>query len=258
VENAIEAGNTARDRKPPDYAEAQRSYQSAAKLAPTDARPYEGLGNIYLEQGLDQKAVEAYRKAVELKTTNATVHEGLGDAYYRLGQYVESLAASGEAIRLNPGVPGPYFTRTHVNLTLGNGQAAGDDAHGFLNLWRPQWAGNPPYYIAMAGYLGYRHAGLTAKADKLLAGASKECAEANWTCQLIKYLNREVTAEQLLSQATDNDKLTEAHAYIGINLALAGRSEESLPHLLWVKENGNRRFTEYALAVAWLGWLNQG
>src|SRR6185295_17674810 len=34
VEEAIEAGNNARDRKPPDYVEAERVYKLATKLAP--------------------------------------------------------------------------------------------------------------------------------------------------------------------------------------------------------------------------------
>jgi lipoprotein NlpI len=52
-----------------------------------------------------------------------------------------------------------------------------------------------------------------------------------------------------LEQATDNDKLTEAHAYIGLDLSLEGRDEAALTHLKWVRENGNRNFVEYPLAL---------
>jgi lipoprotein NlpI len=79
----------------------------------------------------------------------------------------------------------------------------------------------------------------------------------SWPYPVILYLRREATAEQLLTQATDGDKKTEAQAYIGTDLLLSGRSEEAKPYLQWVKDNGNKNFVEYALAVAQLKSLEK-
>jgi tetratricopeptide (TPR) repeat protein len=254
VEDAIEAGNNARDRKPPDYVAAERAYKLASKLAPDDARSFEGLGNIYFDQQRNEEAVAAYRKAIELKPDNPAAFENLGDAYYRLGRYQESIDASTQSIRLDPTPSGPYWTMTWSNLTIGQGETAGKMAQAFVSRWRPLFAGDPPYYITFAGYLGYREAGRTEEANRLLATPGKlgDCQDQKWVCNLLKYFRHELTAEQLLAEANNNGKMTEARAYIGIDLALSGRQQEALAHLHWVVTSGDRTFTEYPLAQAWL------
>ena len=47
----------------------------------------------------------------------------------------------------------------------------------------------------------------------------------------------------------NNDQMTEARAYLGMDLALSGKKEEALGHLTWVKEYGDRTLLEYAMAV---------
>jgi tetratricopeptide (TPR) repeat protein len=257
VEDAIEAGNNARDRKPPDYAEAERAYKIAAQLAPNDERAFTGLGNIHLDQQRVEEAVAAYRKATELNPKNSIAFENLGDAYYRLGKYQESIEAGTQSIRLAPEPPGAYWTMTWATLTVGQGETAGNMAQSFVYRWRPLYAGDAAYYITFAGYVGYREAGRTEKANTLLATAPKssECSNQTWVCRLLKYLRHEISAEQLLSEAKDNGKLTEARTYIGIDLALSGRREQALPYLRWVANNGDRDFTEYPIAKAWLAKL---
>ncbi len=254
VEDAIEAGNNARDQKPPDYLEAERVYKLATKLAPNDERAFEGLGNIYFDQHRNEEAIAAYRKAIELKPDNPAAFENLGDSYYRLGRYQESIDASAQSIRLDPKPSGPYWTLAWSAATIGKGEIAGNMAQAFVYRWRPLFAGEPPYYVTFAGYLGYREAGHAEEANKLLAapGKSSECKDQNWVCRLLKYLRHEITVEQLLSEANDNGKMTEARAYIGIDLALSGKRQEALEHLRWVVTNGDRTFTEYPLAKSWL------
>jgi hypothetical protein len=57
-----------------------------------------------------------------------------------------------------------------------------------------------------------------------------------------------MTADNLLKLATDNDKMTEARAYIGMNLLLSGKTDTAQPYLRWVVENGNKNFHEYLFA----------
>ncbi len=253
VEDAIEAGNDARDRKPPNYVEAERAYRLAAKLAPKDERPFIGLGNIYYDQKRDLEGIAAYRKAVEVQPKNRSVWDAMGDLYFRLGRYEESIEATTQ-LGLHTDKPGPFWTLVWASLSLGKGEDAGHFANGFIDRWKPFMEGDTPYYIVFGGYLGYREAGLKERADELLRepGASSQCPDQNWHCRLFKYLRHEVTAQQLLSEANTNDKMTEARTYIGIDLALTGRRAEALPHFRWVVESGNREFVEYHLAKAWM------
>jgi lipoprotein NlpI len=259
VEAAIEAGNNARDEKPVNYEEAERAYKVATQLAPGDPRAFEGLGNIYLDQGRNEDAVTAYRKAAELKTKNPQVYESLGDAYYRLGKYSEAIEASTQSLRLDPKPAGPYWTLTWVNLTTGDGAAAGNFANAFTYRWRPLFQGWPPYYVAFAGYLGFLEAGRNEDAKTLLssAGPSADCKDSEWHCRILKYFRNEITSEQLIAEAKDNDKMTEARAYVGLSLALSGKRDEALTHLRWVVENGNPKFTEYPVAERWLKKLTK-
>ena len=59
-----------------------------------------------------------------------------------------------------------------------------------------------------------------------------------------------MTAAQLLGVADTNDKLTEAHAYIGVIQMIAGTPTPAKVHFEWVKANGNKNFVEYDLAIA--------
>ncbi|MGH9968761.1 MAG: tetratricopeptide repeat protein [Pyrinomonadaceae bacterium] len=258
LEEAIEKGNYARDRKPPNYAEAERLYKLAAKLASDDERGFIGLGNIYYDQNRDEEGIAAYRKAVELQPKNRSVWDAMGDLYFRLGRYEESIEATTQ-LGLHTAKPGPFWTLVWASLCIGKGEDAGNFANGFVDRWKPFMEGDTPYYIVFGGYLGFREAGLKEKADELLRqpGASSECPDQNWHCRLLKYLRHEVTAQQLLAEANTNDKMTEARTYIGIDLALSGRRAEALPHLRWVVEGGNRQFVEYPLAKAWVTKLGK-
>jgi hypothetical protein len=59
-----------------------------------------------------------------------------------------------------------------------------------------------------------------------------------------------LTSEKLLALATDDKgKEAEARTYIGMDISLPTHSKAALPYLLWMKENGDHDFFEYALAT---------
>ncbi len=64
VNDALALGNAARDRKPPDFASAEKAYRLAWKLNPFDPRPYVGLGNLYMDQRKYGEAAKAYQDAI--------------------------------------------------------------------------------------------------------------------------------------------------------------------------------------------------
>ena len=58
-----------------------------------------------------------------------------------------------------------------------------------------------------------------------------------------------MTADELLALADDNDKKTEAHAYIGEILLAENKKAEAVEHFIWVKNNGNKTFVEYHISL---------
>jgi hypothetical protein len=62
------------------------------------------LGNTYLRQGENTKAVEAYRRAIEISPKLAQGHNLLGDALAASGELNGAIVSYREALRLDPGL----------------------------------------------------------------------------------------------------------------------------------------------------------
>ncbi len=145
-----------------------------------------------------------------------------------------------------------FRTRSYLYLRRAYGVMAASDAINYLK--RQGWRDRHSAYMAVAANLGFRQQRRdNPYAAKVLEDAATKLDATEWPYPVIRYLRRELTAEKLLELATDNDKLTEAHAYVGLDLSLAGSHEAALTHLRWVKENGNRNFVEYPLALEEIG-----
>jgi len=50
--------------------------------------------------------------------------------------------------------------------------------------------------------------------------------------------------------ADNNDRMTEARAYIGMNLLLEGKQQEAVEHFRWVQASGRKTYLQYRLALA--------
>jgi hypothetical protein len=72
---------------------------------------------------------------------------------------------------------------------------------------------------------------------------------------VIRYLRGELDQTAMLAAASDNDKMTVARFYLGLDLALKGRYEEAREHYRWVKEHGNPSFFQFTHALAELDKL---
>lgn len=236
----------------------QKRIEEAQKLLESaiagDPRNY--LGHLHYAHVLGQadrheEAIKSYRQAIQLKPDVAQAYSGLGYTYLSLGRDEEAVEAFKQAGRLDPTNPYIYRSRSYVYLRLARGSLAASDALTYLR--RQGWQDDHSPYMALAAYLGLRQSKQTDPAGKILGEASTKLVPSEWPYPVIRYLQHRITAEQLLALATDNDKLTEAHAYIGLNLSLDGMRAEALPHLHWVRENGNKNFVEYPLALAEIG-----
>jgi tetratricopeptide (TPR) repeat protein len=228
--------------------EARQQLQAALAL---DPRNY--LGHFYYAQTLslnDQsdEAIKSLQEAVTLKPDLAQLQEALGYAYLNAGREADALDAFKQAINLAPNHSHIYRTRGYAYLRLERWRPATIDALSYLQLegWRDEHAP----YMALVAHFGYRQGKQLAAADKMLAEAVAKADPTAWPYPVLKYLQHASTAPELIAQAKDNDQLTEAHAYIGLDLSLSGDREGALTHLRWVKENGNKNFVEYPLALA--------
>jgi hypothetical protein len=141
------------------------------------------------------------------------------------------------------------------NIILARGDVALVEARSYIEL--AGWKDDAAAYMAVVGHLAAIQAGQAADGASLLARCSAECDQTKWPYPVVQYLRREIAASQLVDRAADNDRRTEAHTYIGMDLAETGHKDEALVHLRWVAEHGNKDFLEYRLARAELARLGE-
>lgn len=214
--------------------------------------PQNYLAHIYYAlalsaEGKTEKAIKSYKEAIRLKPDSLKAYTQLAALYSSLWREEEALAAYNQASRVDLYESSVYRSRAYILLRLGRGQLAAVNARSYVNL--EGWHDISAPYMSLAAYFGYRQAKQDADAAKMLDDALAKYDAEDWPYAVFKYLHRDITAQQLMELANDKGKLTEAHTYIGLDMSLAGRRDEALEHLRWVKENGLRNYVEYPLAV---------
>jgi tetratricopeptide (TPR) repeat protein len=227
--------------------EARTLFESAIARDPRNYLGHLHYAHVLGQAAQSDEAIASFQRAIQLKPDVAQLHSDLGYTYLSLSRDDEAIEAFKKAIQLDPRNPYLYRSRSYVYLRLARGSLAASDA--LIYLKRQGWQDDHSSYMALAAYFGHRQSKQPEPAGKVLEEASTKLTASEWPYPVIRYLQQRITASQLLELATDNDKLTEAHAYIGLDLSLNGASEKALPHLHWVRENGNKNFIEYPLAL---------
>ena len=77
-------------------------YERAIKAHPKDAWAYSGLGQAYLQEGSEQRAVEDCTIAVSLDPKCAIAYATRGFAYKKLGQEQKAVDDFSKAVSLDP------------------------------------------------------------------------------------------------------------------------------------------------------------
>ncbi|MBA3438470.1 MAG: tetratricopeptide repeat protein [Pyrinomonadaceae bacterium] len=230
------------------YAQAVAAFKMAIQFEPHSSLAHNNLGLAYHRMNHNKEAIEPFRQAVRLDPNDYVIHSNLGLAYSALGQYKEAVEALRQAVRLDPSDAESYSNRRWVNIYLAGGEPAALDAQTYLRL--RGWRNARSQYMVIAAYLGYRQARRNMDASRILDEAAAQCDTSVWPYPVIRHLRRDLTAQALLGLANDSNKVVEAQAYIGINLALSNRRDDALPFLRWVRQNGDQKFIEYRMAVA--------
>ena len=254
------------------YENAVASAGLALKESPYDHRANRVLGDSYAGMERYDKAVEYYKESIRVTPNRYQVEAllGLGRTYLKMGKHEEALAAFERGIEyastprqfsvedeIEPWLlPALYFDAAQAGLHLGRGQTAVEAARKYIEI--RTWSDPNAAYAALMSYFGNRKAGRDEEARKVLEEASARTDAKAWPAPVFQYLRGDLKEEGLLAAATDNDKMTEARAYAGMSLALAGRLDAARPHLEWVVKNGNRDFIEYALARSELSRITKG
>lgn len=229
-------------------ADGKKLAQEAVALDPQNYLGHLNYAGVLAEEKQYEEAIKFYKQAAQLKPDAWRIYTGMAQVYLALGQDAEASKAYSAALRLDP--KNPYINRnySYTALRMGRGSLAAINA--MIYLQRQGWRDDHSLYMVMVAHYGYRQVNQAAAAAKILEDAALKSDTSGWPYPVVQYLQRKLTADALLALSTDNDKLTEAHAYIGMDLSLSGEREAALAHLRWVAEHGNKDFIEYPLALS--------
>jgi len=250
--------------------------QKALAMEPDSLEINHNLGIAYAEKGDYDKAIIHYTKALQSKPDAEQYHDR-GVANYMMGKSTEATLDFNRAIEIDPGLAEAYFGLSYAYLALHQGMAAANAAKEYLRLIG--WRNDRSQYMVLITYFGLRESGMNKQADEVLQRAAVRSNKSVWPYPILNYLRRQITEEDVFSAAntervgsawTKTKKVipllqfvpnrmltTEAHTYVAIDLALAADSNQALLHLQWVKQNGDRRSTEYPLALSKLNELKK-
>jgi tetratricopeptide (TPR) repeat protein len=267
------------------FNDAIEAYKKVTQLAPGFGLGFYDLGTAYLQAGKPAEAVVPLKEGVRLNPNWVSGHMNLAIAYLETKQDDAGIAQLKQALKVEPnaffaahrlGKEGirlgrisdalqgyemlshapmqPQACENIVFATLytGKGEVAARTAQECLQMKGKRDRAAP--YVALFEYFAWRVAKKETQAGAALANEAltelqTQLNPGQWPLPVVKYLRRELSAEELLKQANNNDEQTEARAYLGCDLSLSGKPDEAIPHLRWVKEYGNRNFVEYPLAV---------
>lgn len=227
-------------------------YREAARLEPGVPAFHLDVGIMLVRLGRPAEALDPFASAIRLDPSHREAHYHLSNAYTQIGRYDEAIGSWTRFLQLVPDEPEALHNRAWVYMYAGRqGAAAASDARRFLQV--AGWRHRSSAFMAIVAHLGGRQAGADGRA--VLDDAAARLPTGAWPYPVVSHLRREITAERLMAAATSNDRKTEAHAYVGMDLLLGGRVDDARQHFEWVRDYGNRRFIEYTLAVAELGRL---
>jgi tetratricopeptide (TPR) repeat protein len=231
-------------------ARAQAIAEQKLAASPNDVQTINSLGVTQEYQGDLDAAAATYSRILAITDKNSSDHtlalSNLGNTSMKAHRYLEAASFFRRAYDISH-QPGD---QRMIVLSL---FCAGNNAEALAEA--DKWLAANPHATHTGRYMGIHTHVIAlgtpgADAARYLAVA-QELNDPEWPAPCVDYLAGKISDADLLAKATDNDKLTEAHTYIGFKQVFA-KNNAGIEHLQWVQKNGNPHYTETDQAIAWL------
>jgi tetratricopeptide (TPR) repeat protein len=198
-------------------------------------------------------AIAAYKRVLALNPESAHAYYGMSLSQLATGDPLATASFS-TCMAISPGA-GWYESRQVEAMRLGIDRFIESDAANYIRM--AGWQGDNGTYVMFPVVLAHLRAGKTTQAREALAEIEAQVKPGSWPASVAALMRGTTTADALVAKAgRDVGQLTEAHAYAGILASIAGRRDDAMKHLEWVKAKGGKDFREYTFALGELRRLN--
>jgi len=197
--------------------------------------------------GVTQRAVEDYTQAISVPgrvDARFLAFYGRGDAYRRLGRLEDAEADYTQVMALRTDTAARR-ARAWVKAYRGQWR----DAYADIARHLHETEGKEPdaAYSLVLGVLALRRAGDGRQAAKFLHDWRDRVSAQRWPAAVLAYLESGADAALLLV-ASGNGELTEARAYVGVDLLAVRETARGVELLRRVVRDGDPSYLEYDLA----------
>jgi tetratricopeptide (TPR) repeat protein len=218
------------ERQAGRYDAAERGYQLAAKLAPSDPRPYLGLGHLYYNQRKYSDAERSYTRAAGLSRGDSEPYARLAFTYAEMQRLNEAVAAARRSVAAQPD---NYYGYLALGWTLAqqNSLTEAEAAYRKSISLAPQPMAI--LHIELARVLGEqrRYADAAAEARKAVdADAQNYSARFNYALYLQKLGQLSPSAQQYLEAIRLNSKDGAPHSNVGLIYYMTGNFPAARGH----------------------------
>lgn len=217
-------------------AEAEQGGQLGAQF--NDDASINNAGATLLNLNRYEQALDFFQQSASISPGEIANQIRLATTYSLMGRDDDARAAFRRTLSLRPTAPNEYLRRGWASLYLGDQYGAAAEARNYLE--RTGWKGQQAPYAALLAYLAYKQSGRDADAALIIEAAAEKCDPDLWEQNLLRYLRRQLTETRLLSSATNDEERTGAHLVIGLEQMFQKKPAEAIPHLAWVRDNGDK------------------
>jgi tetratricopeptide (TPR) repeat protein len=236
------------------YDDAIHDYETAVRLAPGAAEAHAGLAGVLDITGRHVRAEREFGEAIRLMPRNVGLYLRRADARRALRDWNGAIADVSSALGIDPHNAFALDRRGWWRL-IANKDGADEDARAFLGQHKTHDTASS--YTAILGTLASRRVEREAEGSEFLSEALAGSSLQVWPVPILRYLNRSIDANELLSGASSPWQATESHVFVGLDLLFAGRNAEAFDHLRWARDNGADSPVALDLARETLGRLDK-
>lgn len=197
------------------YEEAIDQLDQAIEQDPNAKKAYVLRGASYDSIGQYDQAIADYTRAIEIDPEFVAAYNNRGSVYITLEQHDKGLPDLNKAVELNPKNANSYYNRAMIHTFLAKPAEVISDAHAYLDV---EGCKDPRgQAMIIVALFAFRELGKFEDGKNFLTNTSAQCKSDVWPYPVLRYLKGEITAEDMQTQARNEQQKADAQTFIHYN-----------------------------------------